>query len=451
MKKICAIAVLLLSIQCTDFIQVDPPRNSLIKTTVFSSDATAEAAMTDVYYQLRSSIFGSGNILSLSFVTTMMCDENENYYNDGTAPSIEYQQFNDNNLIANNSILMYLWSDTYNLIYKCNAILEGLNSSTSITPELKKQLEGEARFVRAFCYFYITNLWGDVPYTTTSDYQLNSSIERTPQKKIYQALEEDLIQISNLLPADYTPFKGERVRATRWAAKALLARTYLYDEKWSEAEKIADEVITNNSLFKLATLSTAFTKNNTEAIFQLWTNTRPSEYTLFNFSQTPSFLALRSNFVSSFENGDSRKTTWIGSVSQYFRVTKYNDPASNPPAQYSTPIRLAELILIRAEARLRQKNVSGCVSDLNTIRARASLTPLTSSDEGTVLNLLLQERKSELFAEWGHRWFDLKRMNKSMEILSPIKPGFKATSTLMPIPEQELRNNPELLPQNQGY
>src|SRR5688572_27411053 len=119
--RIIALLIAFTAIQCADFVQIDPPRTALVKSTVFSNDATANAAVIDIYYQLQSSSFAGGGIQSVSFLTTLLSDEQENYYNNGTVGSIEFQQFADNTILANNSVVMALWSDLYNVIYKTNA------------------------------------------------------------------------------------------------------------------------------------------------------------------------------------------------------------------------------------------------------------------------------------------------------------------------------------------
>lgn len=448
----CAFIILLISTQCTEFIEVKPPQTSLVKETVFSSDATADAAVTDVYYQLQSSIFASGGIYSITYLATLLSDEQKNFYSSASAAGIEFQQFNDNAVLPNNSIIMYVWSDLYNVIYKCNAILEGLNTTSSLTPTIKLQLEGEARFVRAFCYFYLVNLWGDVPYVTTTNYEINRDIKRSLQSEILLSLEEELISASEKLPPDFERYRSERVRATRWAAKTLLARVYLYEKKWSDAEIIAGEVISTQSLFKLIQPEEVFQTNSNEAILQLWSPLRPKEYGTFLFSRNPTFGALEKNFAENFEQEDARRAMWVDlAPSGYYRVRKYSDPSSSPAKQYSTVFRLAELFLIRAESRFQQKNFEGGVNDLNVIRSRAGLPELTLVNETNALNYVMIERKSEMFAEWGHRWFDLKRTGKAEDFLAPIKTGFKPSSLLLPLPQQEIRNNPAILPQNPGY
>jgi hypothetical protein len=122
--------------------------------------------------------------------------------------------------------------------------------------------------------------------------------------------------------------------------------------------------------------------------------------------------------------------------------------------EYSTVMRLPEQYLIRAEARAMQGRLSGAIKDLDVVRSRAGLELLADMEpdmdgEG-LLEEIMDQRKKELFAEWGHRWLDLKRSGRATEVLGPIKPLWQDTDILFPIPEEERGKNPNLS-QNNGY
>src|SRR5690606_2304006 len=129
----------------------------------------------------------------------------------------------------------------YNTIYQCNAALEGLNVSGTVDDELKKQLEGEVLFIRAFTYFNLVNLYGGVPLILSTDYSENSLASRNTKEECYQKIITDLKKAMGLLAPDYRD--GVRTHANRFAAQALLVRLYLYLEDWSRAEELASDVI----------------------------------------------------------------------------------------------------------------------------------------------------------------------------------------------------------------
>lgn len=445
---------------CEDFVQIDPPRTSLVKKTVFEDDVTANAAIQDIYYRLQSSNFASGGANSISFLATLLTDEQINYINSGLASyDAQYQQFNDNTLQASNSVVLSLWTDLYKCIYKTNAVIEGLVASNGVSEDLRKQLTGEAKFIRAFCYFYLVNLWGDVPLVVTTDWRVNSVIARTPIDEVYQQIINDLVDAKNSLPTDYSFSGNERVRANAAVASALLARTHLFREEWADAEAESSLVISNPAYAFMNDMIETFHKNSSEAIWQLWIEDTflPNDlYTFYIFSSGPSYGSMRDVFVNSFEADDQRRSNWVRSrtiastgISHYFSV-KYQSFTSG--VERSTVFRVGEQYLNRAEARARQNDLDGAKEDLNTIRTRAGLSEITANDAPSILDAIQQERKSELFTEWGHRWFDLKRLNRAETTLSPIKPGWTSASLLLPIPESEIINNPALRgAQNPGY
>ena len=127
---------------------------------------------------------------------------------------------------------------------------------------------------------------------------------------------------------------------------------------------------------------------------------------------------------------------------------------SDPVTEYYTVLRLAEQYLIRAEARAQQKiNLPGAISDLNLIRNRAGLDSLSPTlNQQQVMAAVAQERRVELFAEWGHRWLDLKRTGQISAVFNtiPYKSQYQPFQQLYPIPLGELQNDPNLR-QNPGY
>jgi hypothetical protein len=114
-------------------------------------------------------------------------------------------------------------------------------------------------------------------------------------------------------------------------------------------------------------------------------------------------------------------------------------------------LRLSEQYLIRAEARARQGDLIGAKDDLNVIRNAAGLGNTIAVTDIAIIDAVLRERRVELFTEYGHRFFDLKRYGTVNAILSLVKPGWEVTDSLLPLPETELLVNPNLLPQNPGY
>src|SRR4029079_8377708 len=130
----------------------------------------------------------------------------------------ELDAFSKNSLVADNSTGNYsrLWRSFYQNIYQTNIILEGLSNSTAITDSLRDQLRGEMLLVRAMNYFYLVNLYGDVPLELTSDFTINSIMPRTAVAQVYQKITADLVEAKTLLKAIYP--STNRARPNKWTA-----------------------------------------------------------------------------------------------------------------------------------------------------------------------------------------------------------------------------------------
>jgi hypothetical protein len=209
----------------------------------------------------------------------------------------------------------------------------------------------------------------------------------------------------------------------------------------------------------LTTPAGVFLKNSREAILQ-WMATLPryNSYTggTLVASTRPTSMTLRPALVDIFESSDLRKVNWIKSTvsgnNTYYFPYKYQ-VGQNAPAvtEYTMVFRLAELYLIRAEARAYLGNMAEGKTDIDIIRNRAGLAPCTANSTDELLNAIRQERRRELFAEFGDRWLDIKRANIADVIMSAIKPAsWLPTDALFPIPQVEIDRNP-LLVQNPGY
>jgi hypothetical protein len=347
-----------------------------------------------------------------------------------------------------------------------------LEYSEKLTPAVKQQLLGEAKFIRAFCYFYLVNNFGNVPLALTTDYKLNTSMSRNPEAEVYSQMINDLKEAEETLSSNFLngnlrtyATNAERVRPTKWAAAALLARVYLYTKDYANAEIQSTLVINNTAQFNLSPLNGAFLKNNKEAIWQLQPTTtgwNTEDARVFVINRAPGNskpVYLDSNLVKAFEANDARKVNWIKDTTiegeKYFFPYKYRSATLNSQVtEYFMVLRLAEQYLIRAEARAQLNDIGGAQTDLNTIRTRAGLPGTNATNIASLLAAIMQERRIELFSELGHRWYDLKRtnsLNSVMAIATPLKGGtWEITDELYPLPLLEIERNINLT-QNFGY
>jgi len=461
--KISFYCILLTLSACKKFVQISPPTSMLVTESVFGSSGSATAALLHIYTDMQSE----------SFVIAQSCGLLSDELANNFSSDETLRQYYTNSMLSTNSSIG-IWSRAYSYIYQANSIIEALQNS-ELARAIKDQLIGEAKFIRAFWYSYLTGCYGDVPKIITTDYTINSRLSRSTRSDIFQQIVADLTEAKELLNTNYvdgtdTTISSERVRPTKWAAQALLARIYLYAGDYDNAEKEATSVITNTSLFKLVNdLNSVFLANSDEAIWQLAvpmpTNINTQDGNSFILISTPSTGNAGTNTISqqlqdAFETDDKRKDNWIGSVTNsdgtFYFPYKYKVWQSSTVTEYTMMLRLAEQYLIRAEARAQKNNgLLDAVADLNVIRERAGLSDYSGVvDKPSVLNSILHERQVELFTEWGHRWFDLIRTanaNTVMSIIAPLKGGaWDDNKQLFPIPQTE-RTLDVNLTQNPGY
>lgn len=460
-KGVIAIIMVCSLLSCEDFLEIEAPDHKMISKVVFTNDETAISAMAGIYNQLFRASFSNGGSASVTVLSGLSGD-NISPIRTTNLPFLEFER---HEILPGNFRNFKLWSSAYNIIYMTNSLIEGVENSETITEEVRHQLVAEARVVRAFTYFYLVNLYGDVPLILTTDYRKNSIAKRDRVEEVYSQILEDLETALRYLDESYP--NGERTRINRYTATALLARVHLYLQDWEQAEKFSGEVINQDGTYELLEdLDLIFLANSKEAIWQLSPKGRGSISTHTNegsvfiihpFLSFLSHLKLIDGFPDIFEQDDKRRTSWIGFHSRmqsYFPFKYKINNSTDEISEYSMVLRLAEQYLIRAEARAMQGNLAGAIADLDKIRGRAGLELLSDTNPGIskekLLNSILEERRRELFSEWGHRWLDLKRTGRADEVFGNNNPLWQDSDVLYPIPEDERMKNPNLT-QNTGY
>ncbi|WP_338357330.1 RagB/SusD family nutrient uptake outer membrane protein [Yeosuana marina] len=454
-KRILLLLVAFWIIGCDDFVEVDAPKNLLVSETVFNDPSTVKSALANIYYKMKEQGLLSGNRGLSPFIG---CYADQLDYLDDDPNVLELYR---HTVTSSNAEIKNWWVQAYYLIYAANDIIDGLNGSNRITEMDKNQYMGEALFIRAYLHSLLANLFGDIPYITSTSYLKNNSVAKEGMSTINNYIIEDLKDAIQLMQ----PRKvgSERVVPDQTTAKALLARIYLFDKDWELASVLATEVINSPNYQLEDDISLVFLKNSSETIWQF----KPDGINFRNTIEANFFIigsvalqryAINNSLIEAFEPGDLRKEQWIGSFTNpnngdlFYYPYKYKESLSTAESlEYSIMFRLAEQYLIRAEAEAQLNKIADSQDDLNVIRNRANLPNTSADTKNELLNSIIQERRVELFSELGHRWFDLKRTDKASEILSLIKSNWKSTDILLPIPKSELELNPNLRPQNDGY
>ena len=479
-RKFISIAFLLVVLiqgSCKKLVEVDAPIDTINTKLVFSNDANATSAVLGIYINMMAPVNGINFIpLGVTTYNGLTADELKIF-----KPSVLniYSNFYANTLSVNSIDNASIWAELYRYVYSANVAIENLEGNNELSASVNMQLMGEVKFIRAFCYFYLTNLYGDVPLLTQTNYSVNRLASRTAQSGVYDQIISDLKDAQRFLKPDYSvSINQERIRPNKWAATALLSRVYLYMGRWKDAEVQSSAIISNEILFSLPVigsdslngLNTVFVKNSTETIWAL----KPVVQGMNTFDAStfllppddipdPDRLIMSDGLIGAFESGDLRRKAWVKAAkteelppktNYYVYKYKIRSTLQDPAMEYTIVFRLAEQYLIRAEARAMQNYFDAGVMDLNRIRARAGLGNTNATDQNSLIKAILNERQVELFCEFGHRWFDLKRtknIDMVMKMVSPLKGTVWNTNfQLFPIPQSERSKNVNLT-QNTGY
>jgi hypothetical protein len=449
------IALLTVSISCKKFVDVGTPKTEVLLSDAFKEDNSATSAVLGIYINMLSDFnFINGGI---TIYSGLSADELEDF-----SQGAEGVQFQQNQLIPTNSVVSSMWTNAYQNLVLINTCIEGLNKSTTLSAAVKQQLLGECKFSRAFINFYLVNLWGNMPLVTTPDYTKNAVIAQSSAEEVYSAIFQDLKDAKSELSATY-PTSG-KVRPNKWTATALLARAYLYHKDYASAVTESSAVIGSGLYGPLPDLNSVFLSGSTEAIWQLM----PSKNLVLTTQEASDFMAnipygggpgytITSSLLNSFEANDNRQSAWIDTVTYnnqlYYYPFKYKDVGSysqTSASEYYIMFRLSEQYMIRAEANTQLGNTSAALTDVNVIRNRAGLASLQVTGKDNLLTAIEKENRHEFFAEWGHRWMDLKRTSRVDAVLSAEKSTWKSTAALFPIPQSDINLNNKLK-QNSGY
>ncbi|RLJ75123.1 RagB/SusD family nutrient uptake outer membrane protein [Pedobacter alluvionis] len=438
-------------ISCEKLLEVDTPSNQITSDQVFENLQTANAALAGLYSGLwdNSPIAGDQSGMLMSMYT----DELSYYASASTNGLAELYQ---NTVIDTNPALYTYWTNAYQKVYMANAIIEGIEKSTSIPIAEKQRIRGEALMIRSLLFYYLQQLYGDIPYPVTTNYMINQSISKTPALEVLQRLTSDLNEVIPLLQDQYR--HTERIYPNRKTAQLILAKIYMLQKNWNAAEGLLKEII-HSPLYQFQNdITKVFDKSGSHIIWQLKPRNggdATKEIAVFYFTNSaPTSVALSPHLINSFSGSDKRKQFWTSAVTvgnnTWYRPNKYKN-LSNNNTEYSVVFRLEEAYLLLAETLAEQNKINESLQFINAVKQRAGIPLLTgSSSKEMILSEISVENCKEFFTEMGHRFLDLKRQGKLSE-LSTVKPNWKLHFVVLPIPQKELLLNPNIQPQNSGY
>ncbi len=447
MKKIGYILpFIVLLTSCQQFLNVQPELQ-VDQSQAITNASTAEAAVNGLYNRLGNDNYYGSNFPALSYLS----GGDIQWTGSQSAP----QEITARKLTAANGYVSSAWSGIYQTILQANYLLEVVPtlSDPQLTADRKNQIQGEAYTLRALSYFDLARGWGGVQLVLKATHTPadNTGIPRSSLEETYAQVLKDLTAAEPLLAA--TTNRNKVTRKTVWA---LRARYHLYRQEWDQAETYASKLIDDAANYKLAKPYSAFFANNAvatpESVFEIaYTNSFKNGH--YNWWLPPALSGRRewapnANLVTLLSDpnvGGNRKdliaqtsppgNLWYGKL--YYRTPLGTDPAYI--------IRIAELYLIRAEARAQLGKTAAALTDLNAVRDRAGVPASQAATKDALLLAIETERQVEFPFE-ADRWFNLIRTNR----VAPVLGITDATKYVLPIPNSEILAD-KALTQNQGY
>ncbi|RZK92351.1 MAG: RagB/SusD family nutrient uptake outer membrane protein [Pedobacter sp.] len=440
LKNAIVLAVVLLSASCKKYLE-EVPNNALPTETSITDASTARAAIIGAYDRLQG--YYASSYPTLGTITT------DNVIFNGTLS--EYLQLDQNAIPTDNVITVSAYQGIYRTINSANSVIAyvPLVNDPLLTSVEKNKILGEAYFIRALSYFDLARGWGGVQLQLkpTTELSVLKGIKRSTLEQTYNQVLADLVEAEQLLPEDATT----RNRAQKSAARALRARLHLYRKQWADAETYATQVISNPKYSLVKPYKSFFTApfQTAESVLELAysVNDRNSYWNLWYPSSAGGQFTLKPSdgLVAKLNNpavGGARNSLIAGSGTTVYGVL-YNTTATSTDPSYL--IRIAELYLIRAEARAQQNKLTEAASDLNVVRARADVGVTTAVTQSGLLQAIEDENAIE-FAFEAHRWFDLVRTERAGAVLGITNKNF----WLFPIPYSDVQSDPDVT-QNPGY
>lgn len=437
MKKIIFLAIFLVGVglqSCNIDEFLNPsPRDSVFAGTAMKDRLSVTAAMNGLYSELQDADLAFDGFLAMPQYFSDECNWT------GTFPT--RQEFGALNVFPANTTMAAAFSDFYDVVNYANYLIANIPSveSTDLTDAAKNSFVGQARFVRAFVYFQLVNMWQDPPLITapTSPDAVGEElyVSRSTTADVYNLILDDLAYAK----ANVTG--GNWSTPSALAAAAMMSRAHLYLGNWQEALDNAEEVITSGAYELEGNYKDAFNDASSEAIWYLKFNQVDANSNAFFYYPASKggrlSISPSQTLISAYEAGDVRYPASIDTVS--FHGDKYDDIETGTDPLYF--IRYAEVLLNAAEAAAELGDFATANTYYNEVRARAGLAAVTLDASNFEANLL-QERFVELAMEGGHRLFDLRRRGQAEAVLGPI--GYDACDNVWPYPQRDIDRNPNL-------
>ncbi len=446
MNRFFSIIVILFLISSCDVLNVEP-ESSIPASAAFKNKAGIERGILGSYNSLQSlSYYGRAYLIASDLSA-------DNLTHPPDATNSDYAEIDNNAMLPENGAVSGIWASIFDGINVANNVIAKIPGIPDMTETEKNAALGELYFLRALNHFNLLNYFGAIPVKTEPTVGVtNLNAPRDSVDVVYSRIIADL----TFAELNLTASTSRKIRATKFAATALLARVALYQGDYDLAYQKANKVIMEGGYILPGDFSSVFSADgSSETIFEIdFTSVDRNRIAEYNFPKSLNGrreVAPDESIITAFEPGDERKNVSIAFDGPNAYANKYNDLSLG--ADNVIVLRLAEMFLIRAEAATNLtdgsvESIAAACADVDTIRGRANLNPIVANNKTELLNAIETERRAE-FAFEGHRWFDLVRTGRAVDLIPTVSNSKK---TLFPIPSGELQTNtnPGMF-QNPGY
>jgi hypothetical protein len=432
---------------CQDIL--DPkPIDQLVNDIVLNEPKDIQAVEIGLYRAFR---FSRASVILAGDLTA------DHFIHIGTFA--QYRELGVKLITSGNATVNEMWASIYATIYIANFMLERIPEIPGVTNAVRQKSMATAHFMRGMANFTGVFTYGGIPKVTTTDIESNRTIPRSSKEEMLAFIEEDFMQaLGNLGGEGPTP-----ATICDNTVRAALARFYLYTNNYQQADAYATAVINSEDYELEEDFSEVISRDFTsESIFEVgYTIADDADGTDLN-----DLFVTRREIVPSNELALVMDATESGTREASIVFKPENQKGADnglEAAKYGTAIednnnivvfRLAEMYLIRAEARAMLGSVTGgnsAQSDINVLRARAEAPSVGAVSQSQMLQLIETERRYELAFE-GHRWYDLVRTGRSEQVMPAFNKNWRPAYQVWPVPQREIQNNTALAgTQNPGY
>ncbi|WP_294208266.1 RagB/SusD family nutrient uptake outer membrane protein [uncultured Chryseobacterium sp.] len=467
MKKILTPVVILLLLQsCSSDLLNTSPEATKVTSQFYTDASQIEQGINAVYGTLQYTGQYQQAMLVIGEIPS------DNTYDEVPAnDSFTYGEFDFFTIQPNNSLIASTWKDHYIGIQQANIILNRIDAIQDMAQATKSNRIGEMKFLRALMYFNLVRVFGDVPLVTKETTNVNDYFGqgRTPVSEVYAFIEKELKDAIPLLPAATT----QKGRVTKAAAMGILGKVLITENKYTDALPYLSQIegLGYSLLSDVSKIFDVTNKNNAEIIFDVQFasgingNSEGSPaFQLFSPSGTVAGAKGHNlptkEIYNLYTGDDKRKSAYIGLTSNGIPYTKKIVKTSNVIADGGSNIvvlRLADVYLMIAECYAKANDLSNANVYLNKIKSRAGIASVNLVSQQALLAEIDKERRLELVGE-GHRWFDLVRTGKAVQVMTQhfaSTPGYSTATIdqhnlLMPVPQGQINTDPAIK-QNPGY